>query len=141
MIKHVKACICTYWHYVSLKLHLFAESFPGGPDVQDLDRTVIDNLPGGPDVQDLDRAVIDELPRVPDVQDLDMTVIDKRRGWRATPAKSRRRNRRYSARIIRNQLADSLEDDYWDDNMLSPLWVGEEEEEQEEEQEEEADTN
>ena len=33
--------------------------------------------------------------------DLDELVIDKRQGWRATPAKARRRQRRYGKRLTK----------------------------------------
>ena len=42
--------------------------------------------------------------RVEVVEDLDALVSDKRRGWRATPAKARRRQRRYGKRLIKTIL-------------------------------------
>ena len=46
--------------------------------------------------------------RVEVVEDLDALVSDKRAGWRATPAKARRRQRRYGKRLTKTILyADS----------------------------------
>ena len=46
--------------------------------------------------------------RVEVVEDLDTLVFDKRAGWRATPAKARRRQRRYGKRLTKTILyADS----------------------------------
>lgn len=39
-----------------------------------------------------------------DAPDLDHLVVDKRSGKRATPAKARRRNRRYEKRLLDTQL-------------------------------------
>jgi hypothetical protein len=50
--------------------------------------------------------------RVEVVEDLDALVSDKRAGWRATPAKARRRQRRYGKRLTKTILyADSGRDD------------------------------
>ena len=50
--------------------------------------------------------------RVEVVEDLDALVSDKRAGWRATPAKARRRRRRYGKRLTKTILyADSDRDD------------------------------
>ena len=50
--------------------------------------------------------------RVEVVEDLDALVSDKRVGWRATPAKARRRQRRYGKRLTKTILyADSGRDD------------------------------
>ena len=50
--------------------------------------------------------------RVEVVEDLDALVSDKRAGWRATPAKARRRQRRYGKRLTKTILyADSDRDD------------------------------
>jgi hypothetical protein len=38
-----------------------------------------------------------------DASDLDEVVVDKREGWRASPAKARRRQRRY-ARLLTSRL-------------------------------------
>jgi len=49
------------------------------------------------------------LPDWEDTSDLEHVVKDKRAGWRGTPAKGRRRNRRYENRILRSQsLADEF---------------------------------
>ena len=42
--------------------------------------------------------------RVEVVEDLDALVSDKREGWRATPAKARRRQRRYGKRLTKAVL-------------------------------------
>ena len=42
--------------------------------------------------------------RVEVVGDLDALVSDKREGWRATPAKARRRQRRYGKRLTKTIL-------------------------------------
>ena len=39
--------------------------------------------------------------RVSSADDLDELVVDKRRVWRATPAKARRRQRRYGKRLTK----------------------------------------
>ena len=38
-------------------------------------------------------------------EDLDELVSDKREGWRATPAKARRRQRRYGKRLTKTILS------------------------------------
>ena len=38
------------------------------------------------------------------VEDLDALMSDKREGWRATPAKARRRQRRYGKRLTKTLL-------------------------------------
>ena len=50
--------------------------------------------------------------RVEVVEDLDALVSDKREGWRATPAKARRRHRRYGKRLTKTLLnaGQDLED-------------------------------
>ena len=55
-----------------------------------------------------------------DTSDLEHVVKDKRSAWRVTPAKGRRRNRRYENRILRSQsLEDELEDqDFLDTSGL-----------------------
>ena len=40
--------------------------------------------------------------RVEVAEDLNDLVSDKREGWRATPAKARRRNRRYGKRLTKS---------------------------------------
>lgn len=50
--------------------------------------------------------------RVEVAEDLDELVSDKREGWRATPAKARRRQRRYGKRLTKTILsADLVHDD------------------------------
>ena len=50
--------------------------------------------------------------RVEVAEDLDELVSDKRKGWRATPAKARRRQRRYGKRLTKTILStDSNRDD------------------------------
>ena len=50
--------------------------------------------------------------RVEVAEDLDELVSDKREGWRATPAKARRRQRRYGKRLTKTILsADLVGDD------------------------------
>ena len=50
--------------------------------------------------------------RVEVAEDLDELVSDKREGWRATPAKARRRQRRYGKRLTKTLLnaGQDLED-------------------------------
>ena len=42
-------------------------------------------------------------------EDLDELVSDKREGWRATPAKARRRQRRYGKRLTRTILSVDMD--------------------------------
>ena len=46
--------------------------------------------------------------RVEVAEDLDELVSDKREGWRATPAKARRRQRRYGKRLTNTILSEDL---------------------------------
>ena len=46
--------------------------------------------------------------RVEVAEDLDELVSDKREGWRATPAKARRRQRRYGKRLTKTILSEDL---------------------------------
>jgi hypothetical protein len=46
-----------------------------------------------------------------DVPDLDRLVNDKRSSKRATPAKGRRRNRRYENRLLKSQVDAATEDE------------------------------
>ena len=48
-------------------------------------------------------------PRVEVVEDLDTLVSDKREGWRATPAKARRRQRRYEKRLTKAVLCEGID--------------------------------
>ncbi|MEM9970994.1 MAG: hypothetical protein AAF762_07825 [Pseudomonadota bacterium] len=45
------------------------------------------------------RTYTSDASRVEHAEDLDDIVSDKREGWRATPAKARRRQRRYKNRL------------------------------------------
>ena len=47
--------------------------------------------------------------RVEVVEDLDALVSDKREHWRATPAKARRRQRRYGKRLTKTILHADVE--------------------------------
>ena len=49
--------------------------------------------------------------RVEVAEDLDELVSDKRKGWRATPAKARRRQRRYGKRLTKTILSTDLDPD------------------------------
>lgn len=55
------------------------------------------------------RTSPDDVQSWDDAQDLDHVVNDKRSHKRATPAKGRRRNRRYENRLLKAQLDN---DDY-----------------------------
>jgi len=44
-------------------------------------------------------------------EDLDDLVSDKREGWRATPAKARRRNRRYGKRLTKSLQTAAADSD------------------------------
>ncbi len=50
------------------------------------------------------RTSPDDLQGWDDVPDLDRIVNDKRASKRATPAKGRRRNRRYENRLLKSQV-------------------------------------
>ena len=49
--------------------------------------------------------------RVGVAEDLDALVSDKREGWRATPAKARRRQRRYGKRLTKTILRADVDRD------------------------------
>ena len=49
--------------------------------------------------------------RVEVAEDLDDLVSDKREGWRATPAKARRRQRRYGKRLTKTIIIADLDRD------------------------------
>ena len=49
--------------------------------------------------------------RVEAAEDLDKLVSDKREGWRATPAKARRRQRRYGKRLTKTILIGDIDRD------------------------------
>ena len=50
------------------------------------------------------RTYEEDGQRVELAEDLDKLVSDKREGWRATPAKARRRQRRYGNRLTKRIL-------------------------------------
>ena len=50
------------------------------------------------------RTSAEDGRRVELAEDLDKLVSDKREGWRATPAKARRRQRRYGNRLTKRIL-------------------------------------
>jgi hypothetical protein len=52
------------------------------------------------------RTSPDDLQNWEDAQDIDHLVNDKRSHKRATPAKGRRRNRRYENRLLKSQIDD-----------------------------------
>jgi hypothetical protein len=56
------------------------------------------------------RTSPDDLNNWDDAVDLDLIVRDKRSGKRATPAKARRRNRRYQNRLLDARLDPTAED-------------------------------
>ncbi|MEL7164833.1 MAG: hypothetical protein AAGL96_05110 [Pseudomonadota bacterium] len=62
------------------------------------------------------RTNLNDAAKIEEADDLDDVVQDKREGWRATPAKARRRNRRYAKRMT-EELARLARDgdDEWDD--------------------------
>ncbi len=47
-------------------------------------------------------------------EDIDEVVQDKRAGWRATPAKARRRQRRYK-KLITAEIFNEVKTDYYRD--------------------------
>lgn len=49
------------------------------------------------------RTSPDDARMIVDARDVDEVVVDKREGWRASPAKARRRQRRY-ARLLTSRL-------------------------------------
>ncbi|MEM6889759.1 MAG: hypothetical protein AAGD43_18315 [Pseudomonadota bacterium] len=56
------------------------------------------------------RTSLKDAARVENADDLDDVVRDKREGWRATAAKARRRQRRYSKQMT-NEIARLAQDD------------------------------
>jgi hypothetical protein len=50
------------------------------------------------------RTSVDDFQDIDAFSDLDNTIVDKRSAKRATPAKGRRRNRRYENRLLRDRL-------------------------------------
>lgn len=61
------------------------------------------------------RTSLSDLQNWDDAQDIDHVVKDKRSHKRATPAKGRRRNRRYENRLLNAQV------DYCDDLNFDDL--------------------
>jgi hypothetical protein len=55
-----------------------------------------------------DKDTLDDINDAPDIQRL---VTDKRDSKRATPAKGRRRNRRYENRILSAQVQDDFDNE------------------------------
>ena len=55
------------------------------------------------------RTYEEDGQRVELAEDLDKLVSDKREGWRATPAKARRRQRRYGNRLTKRILTVDTE--------------------------------
>jgi hypothetical protein len=55
-----------------------------------------------------DKDTLNDIDDAPDIQRL---VADKRESKRATPAKGRRRNRRYENRIISAQVQDDFDNE------------------------------
>ncbi|NJO79282.1 MAG: hypothetical protein HC827_12675 [Cyanobacteria bacterium RM1_2_2] len=64
------------------------------------------------------RTSIHDLQGWDDAPDLDHLVKDKRSGKRATPAKARRRNRRYENRLLNAQVNELIEPDDDDGEAL-----------------------
>ena len=52
-----------------------------------------------------------DASQIVDADDLEDVVQDKRAGWRANPAKSRRRQRRYKSLLTRALVRGALSDD------------------------------
>ncbi|MEM6760340.1 MAG: hypothetical protein AAF601_12760 [Pseudomonadota bacterium] len=61
------------------------------------------------------RTTLSDAAKIDAADDIDDVVQDKREGWRATPAKARRRNRRYAKRMTEElaRLARDGDED-WD---------------------------
>jgi hypothetical protein len=57
------------------------------------------------------RTSPDDVRDWDDIPDLDRLVNDKRSSKRATPAKGRRRNRRYENRLLKSQVDGATEDE------------------------------
>lgn len=70
------------------------------------------------------RTSLKDAKRIENADELDDYVQDKREGWRATAAKARRRQRRYSKRMT-DEMArlaqdDAFLDDEFDDRDNNP---------------------
>ncbi|NJR32059.1 MAG: hypothetical protein HC778_03310 [Chamaesiphon sp. CSU_1_12] len=57
------------------------------------------------------RTSPDDIQNWDDIPDLDRLVNDKRSSKRATPAKGRRRNRRYENRLLKSQVDGATDDE------------------------------
>lgn len=57
------------------------------------------------------RTSPDDIQNWDDIPDIDRLVNDKRSSKRATPAKGRRRNRRYENRLLKSQVDGDTEDE------------------------------
>lgn len=64
------------------------------------------------------RTSLKDAKRIERADDLDAYVQDKREGWRATAAKARRRQRRYSKRMI-DEIARLAQDDAFSDDEFN----------------------
>lgn len=61
------------------------------------------------------RTSPNDLQNWDDAQDINHIVVDKRSVKRATPAKARRRNRRYEKRLLNTYLENYSESDFDED--------------------------
>lgn len=61
------------------------------------------------------RTCPNDLQNWDDAQDINHIVVDKRSVKRATPAKARRRNRRYEKRLLNTYLENYSESDFDED--------------------------
>ena len=71
------------------------------------------------------RTSLKDAKRIERADDVDDYVQDKRESWRATAAKARRRQRRYSKRMIdeitRLAQDDALSDNEYDDEVHNQI--------------------
>jgi len=65
------------------------------------------------------RTHTDDARHIDEADDLADLVVDKREGWRATAAKARRRQRRYSNSLTRElvRMARDGDDDLFEDDV------------------------
>lgn len=61
------------------------------------------------------RTSPNDLQNWDDAEDINYIVVDKRSVKRATPAKARRRNRRYEKRLLNTYLENYSESDFDED--------------------------
>lgn len=59
--------------------------------------------------------------RIETADDLEDVVVDKREGWRATPSKNRRRQRRYKKKLITELLRMAQDDEQGVNDKISLL--------------------